>query len=217
MQKRIIPLDDVFMKDKKTHDKIYSFLQVNSYLTEDKRRIVYKDKITPTEIYYNVRKEIGKNKKNEIKYDISLQTVRNTLDLYERLNLIQSSSAIDIHNKNVKVYVLSQDFNYYQYIPLETLRYLVDTANENVIKVYAYLLNKYEWKSQEQQYYTFTLSELCKTIGYAVTSDNTKTMRNILKSLSNNALISYTETYYISENNTPIPTFRLDNAFYYIK
>ena len=68
MQKRIIPLDDVFMKDKKTHDKIYSYLQVNSYLTEDKQRIVYKNKVTPTEIYYNVRKEIGYNqKKNETK------------------------------------------------------------------------------------------------------------------------------------------------------
>ena len=109
-------------------------------------------------------------------------TVRNTLKLYEKLGLIYNETIRDLYGNNVEVIILSQNFEYYTLIPLETLKYLVDTANENVIKVYAYLLNKFQYKQKENERYTFNLSELCAAIGYSSKSDNTATMRNILSS-----------------------------------
>lgn len=214
-QRRLIPLDDSFMKDKKTHDKVWSFLQINSYKTNDGKRFVYK---TPETNANSIHKAISRkirNSKGKETFDISLMTVRNTLKLYEKLGLIYNETIRDLYGNNVEVIILSQNFEYYTLIPLETLKYLVDTANENVIKVYAYLLNKYQYKQKENERYTFNLSELCAAIGYSSKSDNTAIMRNILKSLQNNHLIRYEESYYITENKTPIPIFILFNASLY--
>ena len=197
-QRRLIPLDDSFMKDKKTHDKVWSFLQINSYKTADGKRFVYKTTETNAN---SIHKAIARkviNSKGKETYDISLMTVRNTLKLYEKLGLIYNETIRDLYNKEVEVIVLSQKFDFYTLIPIETLKYLVDTANENVIKVYAYLLNKFQYKQKENDRYTFNLSELCAAVGYSAKSENTATMRNILKSLQNNHLISYEESYFIT-------------------
>lgn len=214
-QRRLIPLDDSFMKDKKTHDKVWSFLQINSYKTADGKRFVYKTTETNAN---SIHKAIARkviNSKGKETYDISLMTVRNTLKLYEKLGLIYNETIRDLYNKEVEVIVLSQKFDFYTLIPIETLKYLVDTANENVIKVYAYLLNKFQYKQKENDRYTFNLSELCAAVGYSAKSENTATMRNILKSLQNNHLISYEESYFITEDKTPIPIHILFNVSLY--
>ena len=214
-QKRLIPLDDNFMKDKKTHDKVWSFLQINSYKTADGKRFVYKTTETNANSIHKAIARTVTNSKGKETFDISLMTVRNTLKLYEKLGLIYNETIKDLYGKEVEVIVLSQKFDYYTLIPIETLKFLVDTANENVIKVYAYLLNKYQYKQKENDRYTFNLSELCAAVGYSAKSENTATMRNILKSLKNNHLINYEESYFITENKTPIPIFILFNVSLY--
>jgi len=46
-----------------------------------------------------------------------------------------------------KAYVLTEYSRHIQYIPVQTLQKLVDTTNQNVIKVYAYLLGWYGHKA----------------------------------------------------------------------
>lgn len=50
----------------------------------------------------------------------------------------------------------------------EMLSYLVNTRNSNAIKIYIYLLNKFQWKEK----YVFTLKELLVAIGYSENSNN---------------------------------------------
>lgn len=216
-QKRIIPLTDDFMKDKTVNDKVYAYLQINSYLTNDKRRFCYKDDtIAAKTIHAAISRDI-KGSNGKIKKDISLSSVRNALKIYYRLGLMYDEVVTDLYGNEVEAIILTQNFNYFSYIPLPTLRYLVDTSNSNVIKVYAYLLNKFDWKHRTKEQYSFTLKELCSTIGYSDKADNTLTMRNILTSLSNNGLISYRETYFVTTNKPPIPYFKLINISLYVK
>lgn len=216
-EKRIIPLDKEFMCDKKTHDKVYAYLQLNSYLTKDKKRFVYYTKETEVKSIHSaiVRKVISENGKE--KDDISLATVRNTIKLYKQIGLIYDDIITDLYGNNVKVMILSQNFTYFSLIPYDTLKFLVDTSNENVIKVYAYLLNKFQYKQKEKQQYIFNLKELCAAVGYSAKSENTTTMRNILKSLQNNNLIKYNESYFVDDGKPPIPIFILIAANIHIK
>lgn len=215
MQKRLIPLDDDFMKDKRNHDKVWSYLQLKSYKTKDGTRFVYKTSETTVAAIHKAIARKTISTKGKETYDISVMTVRNTLKLYEELGLIYNDKVMDLYGNIVEVIVLSQNFEYYTLIPYETLQFLVDTANDNVIKVYAYLVNKHQYKQKERQQYTFNLTELCAAIGYSAKSENTAAMRNILKSLQNNKLITYRESYYITENKTPIPILILENVSLY--
>lgn len=216
-QQRIIPLTDDFMKDKKVNDKVYAYLQINSYLTDDKRRFCYKDdKLSIKTIHSNISRTIKKSNGKTTK-DISESTIRNTIKLYYKLGLIYDSIITDKYGNKVVVTILSQSFEYFSYIPLPTLKYLVDTSNNNVIKIYAYLLNKYNWKCREKGIYNFTLKELCNEVGYTERAENTLIMRNIIQSLKNNGLIVFKEGYYISNDNLPIPNFQLLNVSLYVR
>lgn len=56
----------------------------------------------------------------------------------------------------------------YKLVNYEMLSYLVNTRNSNAIKIYIYLLNKFQWKEN----YIFTLKELLVAIGYSENSNN---------------------------------------------
>ena len=56
----------------------------------------------------------------------------------------------------------------YKLVYYEMLSYLVNTRNSNAIKIYIYLLNKFQWKEN----YVFTLKELLVAIGYSENSNN---------------------------------------------
>jgi hypothetical protein len=79
---------------------------------------------------------------------------------------------------------------------------LLDTRNAQCIKVYLYLLNKYDWKPG----YTFTLAEVSKALGYASTS-GTASINNIIESLAREGIISYQDDYdYIELHGKVIAT-----------
>lgn len=212
IEQRVIPLTDDFMKNKKTHDKVWSFLQTNSYITKDKERFVYITQDTNARSIQNkIKTIIEKEKEGEIIYkdSISVETVRNTLKLYEKIGFIKKAKIEDNYNRNVDCYILKQDFSCFQFIPLETLKFLVNTATENVIKIYAYLINKYYYKQSLKEYYNFTLKELCEAIGYNGEKQENKNMiKDILLSLKNNGLINYTNGYYYTDKH-PVPIYNL--------
>lgn len=82
--------------------------------------------------------------------------------------------------------------NFYITIEKQFLKYLCDTANSNVIKIYVYL----KFKSNNIQNYHFTLKELKLMMGYA---ESTKTcdemIRNCLACLEKQKIIKTENTY----------------------
>jgi hypothetical protein len=79
----------------------------------------------------------------------------------------------------------------YKLVEKDLIRYLVDTRNAQAIKVYLYLLNKYEWKSG----YLFTIKEIQKALGYSGDSDSARiTVGNILDSFAREGMIEFEDT-----------------------
>lgn len=85
----------------------------------------------------------------------------------------------------------------YKLLDKEMVSYLVATRNPQCIRVYLYLLNKFEWKTN----YSFTLLELQKALGYSENTKGLSTMfGNIVDSLAREGIIRYENTYeYIQE------------------
>lgn len=124
---RDFPMQKEFLGDKKMNDIIYGFLQTNSYLTPDKKRYCWKSEVTAGKI-------IEYFKAQETESPIAERTIRNLFKLFMTINLLEEGEY-----ENKKVYYLPDITANYVIIKTETLRFLVNTANTNVIKVYAQL------------------------------------------------------------------------------
>ena len=183
-QKRRIPLDKKFMT-KKINDVLYGYLQVNSTLnTETNMRYIKKDDVNFTEI------------EEDLKHTFKRRTLVNHLSNLINYGFIGESEMTDTYGEPMKVYTFPYNTDsIYKLIPIETLRYLVDTANPSVVSIYVYLLNKWEWKGSK---YTFTEAELIKNcLGVTSTSNSRDYIRvnNVLTCLVNNGLIEYKNDY----------------------
>ena len=133
--KRRLPLDEVFIKDKKVSDLVYGKFQIESKFTEKGEARIIVDKGDYFEI-----PEFGKT---------------------------------------------------YFLIPDATLRFLVNTGNADVIKIYSHLGALWALDKTEA---SFTQRQLLTTLGYAANkADNHKKVEDILCSLVNNGLIEYRE------------------------
>ena len=200
-QKRVIPFGEEFMKDKKVNDNIYAYFQIKSYLTKDRQRYVYKKDATATAIQsYFEEKQLN----------ISLSTVKRNIALFKKIKLITESKRVDEFGKEQSIYLLKDDFKFFAYVPLDTLTYLANTATENVIKIYAYLLNKYEFKAKTNDTYIFTKKELLEAIGYSTDNNRSyKIISDIILCLDNNGLIEYKEFFVKNFEENPTPQIRL--------
>lgn len=99
---------------------------------------------------------------------------------------------------------------HYRIVDSEIIRYLVDTRNAQCIRVYLYILNKYQWKSD----YLFTIKEIKEALGYA---NSTKTaeeiIKNILASFNKEGIIRYEKVYQQKEvagKVIPIEKFKVN-------
>lgn len=106
------------------------------------------------------------------------------------MGYIQEGQIVDNNKKIVDVYYLKQDFTPFKLIPLNTLQELQDMYCKNIIKVYTYLLNCYDFKKGTQEKYRFTLGELADAIGYTSKGYNQE-LDNILDLLKNKSFIDY--------------------------
>ena len=204
--KKLIPLEENFMEDKKLYDGVWGFFQMNSYKDKEGNTIVYKTKdTTPTGIFNSI-KRIVEYKNGKPKYNISLSTVKRNIDLYKRLGLIWEGKTTDLYGNEVDCYFLQNEFKYYELIPYDTLRFLLNSTNGVVIKIYVYLLNKYKWKGNG---YQFTKKELGECVGYT-NNKNTNTMiDDILLNLKNNGLINWVEYWDTTKDGKPTPKHKL--------
>ena len=196
-QKRRIPLDKKFMT-KKINDILYGYLQVKSTLnTETNIRYIKKDDVNFTEI------------EEDLKYTFKRRTLVNHLSNLINYGFIGESEMIDTYGESMKVYTFPYNTDsIYKLIPIETLRYLVDTANPSVVSIYVYLLNKWEWKGNK---YIFTEAELIENcLGVTSTSNSRDYIRvnNVLTCLVNNGLIEYKKVY-SKKNGVPVKKKKL--------
>lgn len=196
-QKRRIPLDKKFMT-KKINDILYGYLQVKSTLnTETNMRYIKKDDVNFTEI------------EEDLKYTFKRRTLVNHLSNLINYGFIGESEMIDTYGESMKVYTFPYNTDsIYKLIPIETLRYLVDTANPSVVCIYVHLLNKWEWKGNK---YIFTEAELIENcLGVTSTSNSRDYIRvnNVLTCLVNNGLIEYKKVY-SKKNGVPIKKKKL--------
>lgn len=206
-QYRVLPLkinDNNILKDKSIDLQIYELFQIKSYITKDKTRFCYKKGLTQQSLYNEYKKSYD----NDNKKYISLNTFRKYLKALFDKGMILDGEVLDISRKEkVKVYILPQDYKIFQFVPLETMRFLVNTTNRNVINIYGYLLNKSKYKGN----YTFTLKELVvDALGYnAETSSIEQKAKDCLILLTMIGLIEYSEIYELNTDNKPVPKKQL--------
>ena len=153
------------MKDKMISDLLYSMLQsYSNWNKEENHR-------------YIPKKIIKKSK-----WAKALGISRPTLD--KRIGkLLEKEYLIDKED----YYILPNKGEYYFLVPVETLNYLINTANHNVIKIYCNLGLLYKFYGDKAYY---TQSKLLEVIGYDKTDKNNhKTIKHILTSLKLNGLL----------------------------
>ena len=200
MEMRKLSLRADLLGDKKVDYNLYGHLQALSYL-KDGKRFVYASEATPSKLLDMTPTENGKK-------ITSLRTIQRVLKFFKDSGLITEGKVEDLAGKEVKCFWLNEDENYFQFIQLDTLRFLCNTTNSNVIKTYAYLLNK----SFYFEGYTFTKKELLDAIGYSSKDKGQQLMDDILLALTKFGLIKFESCYEKNYDGNPVPKMRLLSA-----
>ena len=198
MEMRKLSLRADLLGDKKVDYNLYGHLQALSYL-KDGKRFVYAVDATPSQLLAMTPVD-GAGKKIT-----SLATIKRVMKFFKDSGLITEGKVEDLAGKEVKCFWLNEDENYFQFIQLDTLRFLCNTTNSNVIKTYAYLLNK----SFYFEGYTFTKKELLDAIGYSSKDKGQQLMDDILLGLSKFGLIKFESCYERNYDGNPVPKMRL--------
>ena len=153
--KRRMPTGEGVMEDKKFNDIVYAYLQSISYKIEDisEYRFLYKSQLNYTRIARELKMNL-KTCKSKIKY------------------LFENGYIVEVKKDDLTIYELPNLGQYYFLIPNETLKYLVDTCNENIIITYAYL-GQLKNALGDKAY--FTKGRLLILLGYGKYSTGYKT------------------------------------------
>ena len=198
MEMRKLSLRADLLGDKKVDYNLYGHLQALSYL-KDGKRFVYAVDATPSQLLAMTPVD-GAGKKIT-----SLATIKRVIKFFKDSGLITEGKVEDLSGKEVKCYWLNEDENYFQLINLETLRFLCDVANSDVIKTYAYLLNKNNYFED----YSFSCKEIVEMLGYCYKADTAKKAGNILFALESFGLIKTASYYEKNFDGVPVPKIRL--------
>lgn len=102
----------------------------------------------------------------------------------------------------------------FKVINREMLYYLISTRNKCAVKIYLFLFNKYGYKLERNEYFTFTNKDLLRALGYSETSKTANTLvSNIIDDLNKRGIIEtvdYTELFTTPEGKeVPMPKQRL--------
>lgn len=140
-QKRRIPIDKEVISDKMYNDLIYAYMQSISHRSPNSTdRYVWKNNFKQAEVSKILK--------------MNLRTFKRKF-----ANLKDKGYVVD----NGDVYELPNISEWNFYIPIDTLKYLVDTTTEDVISVYCYL-GQLKGSMGDSAYYT--KSKLLVLLGY---------------------------------------------------
>lgn len=164
--------ESTFLNNKKIDAELYALLQSLSYPNDEGLTVVYKkDLPTQKEICSTIKVKSPKTYRSHLEY------------------LIEQEYIID---KN-EMYVLPNKEDIFFMIPLDTLKFLRDTLQEQVIKIYIYLGQRYKFKNN----YEFTVAELASHIGIKLEGNarGYEVIDNALLCLQKLGLIDYVVFY----------------------
>lgn len=210
-EKRRIPMEEKFMKgDKnisksKPNDVLYGYLQMISYLDGDGRRFVYKKDYAPSKVEEYFGCDIdGKPR-------FPKKNVQRAFRVLVQYGYVRETKVVGLKGNYVKAYELPYDVNeLFQYIDLETLRFLLNFSNTNVIKVYIFFKYKYFCFGDKFVFTKKMLLEEC--FGLSSTTkhkSNMDKLNDILKGLRILGLIDWCEYYITNDKGYNIPQRRL--------
>ena len=168
-----------FLSDKKIDGELYGYLQSISRPCEIENRI-------ETRVFF---KDMPKNADIMNKIGIkSYKTLKGHLQY-----LIDTGYVIEGEG----YYILDNKENIFLMIPLSTLQFLIDVVQDNIIKIYIYLGQKYKYATSLGTQYEFTLQELADHLGIKINGNGRayEMLKNALSALHDFGLIDWIEYY----------------------
>ena len=174
IQKRRISLGKSFM-NKNVDDILYALLLINSnFDVETKQRYINKDDVDFEEMERHFDYKIDKN------------ILSNNLNKLIKVNLLKETT---LNDNDCYVFFYSKEP--FKLIALDTLKLLEETFIPNILKVYAYLLGRWEWKGKDAVFTKEEIVKNCLKIKYPNSKD-LESLEEILSSLVDNNLLEYT-------------------------
>lgn len=191
---RRIPVEGIFLHYK-TDDIVYGYLQASATFNP-KDKVLYINQKNMTSIRRELQDIIGCK---------SASTITN------KLNYLMENNLFKLDEKAGRYIFPYNPDEKYKIISSELLKELVVVYKPMVLKIFIYLLDKYEWKKESNSQYVFTLTELSAAMGYAASSGRQDAnIRIILEHLRRTGMINYEEFYEKSEfTGKPVPRMRL--------
>lgn len=167
-----------FLNDKKIDGELYALLQTYSKGINSETVICKKDLPSQAAMCKTLGYKSPKTFRAHLAY------------------LIQQGYIEEHEDEPEYYYVPRKEDSFFQF-PLTTVQFLLDTATENVIKVYIYLGQRFNWKAKTNETFIFTLEDIAEHIGLPLNNHqrNYIMLTNILDCLDNNGLIRYVSFY----------------------
>lgn len=190
---------ETFLNNKKIDGRLYAYLQSKSIPI-----LIQEDGIKK----YETRVDKGElGTQTELCEVIKIKSPK-TLRKYLKI-LIDTGYLED----RKEYYVLPRKEDIFFKIPLDTLRFIQNTIQEDVIKIYIYLGQRYSYALENGFKYSFTIREIAEHLGLSVTSENSYAfIKDGLDALMNNGLIEF-----VSYHEGKVPKLRLKNFSYEYK
>ena len=187
---RRIPVEGIFLHYS-IDDIVYGYLQASASYNPD-ANLLYIKKQDMTGIKRMLKTVVDCSSATTITNKINKLIDNNLLAYDEKTELYTFP-----YNRDEK----------YKIVSSELLFRLTTVYKPMVVKIFIYLLDKYEWKRAENDQYSFTISELSSMMGYAKTSrSQEEAIKAILENLRKVGYINYEEGYVISPNTgKPVP------------
>ena len=155
---RYFSLEEDFM-NYKVDDLLYGYMFYHATPIEESE-----DKV---KFYLRIKKYNTMRKNLKKLLDVDIKTLKRHLDLLMNNGLIWKEM-MKINDKDEEVFIFKSDdfIGKYQKVNYTILEYLIRTSSKQKIKMYIYLLDKYQWKRKENDCYLFTKRELLGVLGY---------------------------------------------------
>ena len=157
---RYFSLEEDFM-NYKVDDLLYGYMFYHATPIEESE-----DKV---KFYLRIKKYNTMRKNLKKLLDVDIKTLKRHLDLLMNNGLIWKEM-MKINDKDEEVFIFKSDdfIGKYQKVNYTMLEYLIRTSSKQKIKMYIYLLDKYQWKKRENEPpYLFTKRELLGMLGYS--------------------------------------------------
>lgn len=192
---RVFSLEEDFM-NWKTNDLLYAFMRCLSTAKPEEDSNGKMMKTANGKVKYREYLPIKTFKKNKkLIAEIcgcTTRTIENQLNaMFDKGILDEGVEIIKVNNKeyNYECFWFPYDYDgTFKIVDKDVIEYLVHTRNGQAIRIYLYLLNKFQWKKD----YVFTIQEIKEALGYSATTKTADSLiKNVLASFKAEGVIKY--------------------------